>query len=123
MQLRYLWSFIFFYLKLFINTVLFDVRDIEGDRASGVRTIPAFLGRNKTRLLLLMLNSTFIPWLVFSYFQGFFHKYLFVLVFAILYGYCYILYFCSEGIKIGKSLDLLVDGEWIPIVILALIIA
>jgi len=107
--------FYFFFIKSFINTVLFDIRDIEGDRMSGVRTIPVVFGRQKTKNLLLILNSTLIPWLAISHLSGFFHKYLFVLIFAIAYGYCYILHFCKEGLKIGKSLDLLVDGEWIPV--------
>ncbi len=111
--------FYFFFIKCFINTVVFDVRDIEGDRISGVRTIPVVFGRHKTKNLLLILNSTLIPWLVYSYLSGFFHQYLFVLMFAIAYGYWYILHFCKEGLKIGKSLDLLVDGEFIPIAMLA----
>ncbi len=110
-----------FFIKSYINSIIFDVRDIEGDKMNNVRTIPVILGLQKTKNLLLTLNSTLIPWLIFSYFQGFFHRYLQVLIFSIFYGYWYILHFCKEGIKIGKSLDLLVDGEWIPIAILALI--
>ncbi|MFZ3060518.1 MAG: UbiA family prenyltransferase [Candidatus Methanoperedens sp.] len=113
--------FYLFFTKLFINTVLFDVRDIEGDGANGVITVPVLLGIEKTRILLLILNSTLIFWLIFSYIQGFFQKYLLIIIFAICYGYWYILHFCRKNIKIGKSLDLLVDGEWIPIAILALI--
>lgn len=113
--------FYFFFLKSFINAVLFDIRDIEGDRISGVRTIPVVFGRQKTKNLLLILSSTFIPWLAVSYLAGYFHQYLFVFIFAIAYGHWYILHFCKEGLKIGKSLDLLVDGEWIPIVLLCVI--
>ena len=109
--------FYFFFLKSLINAVLFDIRDIEGDRISGVRTMPVVFGRKKTKNLLLILNSTLIPWLAISYLSGFFYQYLPVLIFAIAYGYWYIIHFCKEGVKIGKSLDLLVDGEWIPIVI------
>ena len=111
--------FYFIFVKILGNSVLFDVRDIEGDRISGVRTIPVVFGRRKTKNLLLISNSTLIPWLAFSYLSGFFHQYLFVLIFAIGYGYWYILHFCKEGLKIGKSLDLLVDGEFIPIAMLA----
>lgn len=111
--------FYFFFFKSLINAVLFDVRDIEGDKMSGVRTIPIVFGREKTKNLLLILNSTLIPWLAFSYFAGLFHQYLFVSIFTIAYGYWYILHFCKDGLKIGKSLDLLVDGEWIAIALLA----
>ncbi len=86
---------------------------------SNIRTIPVFLGIKKTEKLLLVLNSTLIPWFMFSYFNNFFHKYLFVLIVIIIYGYWYILYFCREGEKKGKSLDLLVDGEFILIAFIA----
>jgi len=111
--------FYFIFIKCFINTVLFDVRDIEGDSLNGVRTIPVYFGLMKTRKLLLILNSTLVLWLAYLYFQGFFHKYLLVLIFSIFFGYWYILYFCQPGLKIGKSLDLLVDGEWIPTALIA----
>jgi len=110
--------FYFFFTKLIINTVLFDVRDIEGDRLAGVRTVPSVIGRKRTQLLLLILNSTFIPWLLLTYYLGFFHHFLLVFGFIIIYGYCYILYFCNQE-KIGRSLDLIVDGEWLTIVIIA----
>ncbi|MCZ7399381.1 MAG: UbiA family prenyltransferase [Candidatus Methanoperedens sp.] len=115
--------FYFFFIRVFLGSIASDVRDIEGDRASGVRTIPVVFGLNKTKIFLLLLNSTLLPWLAFSYFAGYFHGYFLVLVFFIIYGYWYILHFCREGIKIGKTMDLFVDGEWIPTVILALILA
>jgi 4-hydroxybenzoate polyprenyltransferase len=86
---------------------------------NGIKTLPNLLGRNKIKNLLLFMNTIFIFWLIFSYFLGFFHRYLFVLIFTIAYGYWYILHFCKEGKKIGKSLDLLVDGEFIGIAIAA----
>lgn len=111
--------FYLFFLKSYINSIIFDIRDIEGDSMNNIRTIPVLLGRAKTKQLLLTLNSTLIPWLIFSYSQGYFRKYIFVLIFTIAYGYWYILHFCREGKKIGMSLDLLVDGEFILIAILA----
>lgn len=111
--------FYFFFIKCFINTVVFDVRDIEGDRLSGVKTIPVFFGRRNSKNLLLGLNSTLLVWIAFSYFMGFFHQYLVVLIFCVFYGYWYILYFCKDKLKIGTSVDLLVDGEWIIIAMLA----
>jgi len=109
--------FYFFFIKFFIYTVLFDIRDIEADRLNNVITLPVFLGINKIKYLLLFLNSTFIIWLIFSY--TFFYRYLFILIFSIAYGYWQILHFTREGKKIGKSLDLLVEGEFIMIAIVA----
>jgi 4-hydroxybenzoate polyprenyltransferase len=112
----------FVFLKVFINTVLFDVRDVEGDSLAGTATIPVSLGRQKTKSLLLTLNSTLIPWAAFSAFQGLFHKYIVILVASIVYGYWYILRLCRDGAKVKKTVDLLVDGEWIVIAILVGII-
>ena len=101
--------------------ILFDVRDIIGDSQNGVRTIPIFLGIKKTKNFLLFLNSILVIWMIFSY--KFFSRYFFVLIFAIAYGYLYILHFCREGIKNSKSLDVVVDGEFIIIAFLASIIS
>ena len=111
----------FFFMKSMINTILFDVRDIEGDRVNGIRTIPVKLGFRKSKALLIALNSTFLLWLALAYHLGYFGRYLPVLIFSILNGYAYILHFARECYKPGKSLDVWVDGEWLYTLPLALI--
>jgi len=110
--------FVFYYIfiKLLINTIIFDIRDIKGDSMNGVITIPVFLGLKKSKNLLLILNSTLILWLIFS--NNLFYKYFYILIFTIIYGYLYILYFCKNNKMIGKSLDIFVDGEFIIIFII-----
>jgi 4-hydroxybenzoate polyprenyltransferase len=95
------------------------VRDIEGDKQFGVKTIPVTIGIDKTKKLLLVLNSLPIPWLVISLHIGFFTRYLPVLIFCIVYAYWYIIHFCKER-KIGYSIDLLVDGEWLILVVMCI---
>jgi len=112
----------FFFMKSMINTILFDVRDIEGDRINGIKTIPVKLGFKKSKMLLVMLNSTFIVWLLVSYYLGYFDRYIPVLVFSILNGYAYVLHFAKEDYKPGKSLDIWVDGEWFYTLPLALLL-
>ena len=46
----------FFFFQVFSNTVVFDLRDVEGDAASGVRTIATILGVRRTLLLLTGMN-------------------------------------------------------------------
>ncbi|WP_461864493.1 UbiA family prenyltransferase [Thermococcus sp.] len=112
----------FFFMKSMINTILFDLRDIEGDRLSGIRTIPVKLGFRKSKALLVVLNSTFILWLLLVYESGYFGRYIPVLIFAILNGYAYIFHFAKEGYKPGKLLDVWVDGEWLYTLPLALLL-
>lgn len=122
-KLQVILIFYFIFNRVFIGTVLFDVRDMEGDRGSGTNTIPVVIGLPKTKKLLLIFHSTLIPWLILSFHHGLFVKYLPVLIFAIAYGYFHIFYFCNEEATYRKDLsfDLIVDGEWIPIVMLAFI--
>lgn len=113
----------FVFIKVFINTVLFDVRDVEGDRIAGAVTIPVSLGRQKTRGLLLGLNSTLLPWVALSIVQGLWYKFIAILAASVVYGYWYIFRLCSNGATIRKSVDLLVDGEWVLIAIVVAVVA
>jgi 4-hydroxybenzoate polyprenyltransferase len=53
------------FLLILINTVLFDIRDLVGDRAAGVQTIPVMLGASRTIWLLagldLVLAAVHLP--------------------------------------------------------------
>jgi len=102
----------FLFIKLFINTVLFDVRDVSGDKRVGIKTIPAVLGVKKTKNLLLSLNSLLIPWIGISLYFNLFTSAIPLLIFCIFYGYWYIIHFCNSERNLSFSYDLLVDGEW-----------
>jgi 4-hydroxybenzoate polyprenyltransferase len=109
----------FIFVKILIATMLLDVRDIIGDRKAGVRTIPVSLGVNKTRTLLLLLNSTLVPWVAFSLFRGIFYPYIFVLILSVLYGYWSILRFTRASAKTSRPFYSLVAGKWVILALYA----
>jgi 4-hydroxybenzoate polyprenyltransferase len=109
----------FIFLNIFIESVLHDVRDIEGDRKAGVRTIPASLGRNKTRNLLLLLNSTLVVWVAFSLFQNIFYPYIFVLILGVFYGYWSILRFTRASATTSRPFYSLVTAKWMILALYA----
>jgi 4-hydroxybenzoate polyprenyltransferase len=96
--------FYFMFMKTFIDTVLYDIRDETGDRINNVRTIPVLIGPKKTTAVLLILNTTLL--LVLPWFGGL--SKLLVLVLTI-YGYAYIFYFREQ--RDPLALDLCVEGE------------
>ena len=113
--------FLFLFMKVFINTVLFDVRDVEGDEKAGARTIPVVIGKENTKKLLLLMNSILLIWPFLSFKMGFFVMYMPVIFFSIFYGYWYIIEFCKE--KENKYyFDYLVDGEFIILALLSFLI-
>jgi 4-hydroxybenzoate polyprenyltransferase len=114
--------FSFIFIKIFVNAVIFDIRDIKGDKENNIKTVPVVIGRSKTKKMLFAIHSLLIPWLALSIYWGFFTRYLPVLVFCIIYGYWHIHYFCNTE-KIPKfATDILVDGEWILVAALCVII-
>lgn len=48
--------FAFFGVKLFINSAIYDFKDIKGDTLAGIRTLPVCLGMKNTRHLLTGLH-------------------------------------------------------------------
>lgn len=47
--------FLFYGIKLFINSTIYDFADIKGDILAGIKTLPVSLGEQKTRILLFTL--------------------------------------------------------------------
>ena len=108
-------AFTYIFIQILVNTVLCDVRDMEGDRASGVITFPIALGLDATRRLLFTMNSLLLPWLLFCVTQGLFLEYVPALFFGAVYGYLIIWAFSRKGCN-RLLVELAVDGEWMPLV-------
>lgn len=110
-------TFIYISIQLLVNTILFDIRDMDGDRASGVMTLPIVLGLKMSRKLITLVNSLLIPWLIYCLMRGLFLKYIPALTFGMFYGYAIIWVFSRKECK-RLLVEIAVDGEWIPLVAL-----
>jgi 4-hydroxybenzoate polyprenyltransferase len=95
----------FMLVKAFVNTALYDVRDVKGDRENKIRTIPVIVGPKKTILILLAINATLLPLLIFLD-----NNARLLAASLIINGFACIFYF---GMKENPlAMDLFVDGEW-----------
>lgn len=57
--------YVFLFMRSFGNVIYFDVKDIESDKAEGLKTLPVMLGRDRTFVLLGILNvASFLPLIV-----------------------------------------------------------
>jgi 4-hydroxybenzoate polyprenyltransferase len=103
----------FIFLRLMVNTIFFDVRDMEADAAYGVRTIPVSLGIDASRKLMNVvdLSSGFyvallVLWGVLPGFAG-------LLLIFVPYSFTY-RYLSQRSPKHKDSWrDLAADGEYI----------
>ncbi len=113
--------FIFIFVRWLINTTFFDLKDVDGDRLEGLKTIPVVIGVNKTLYLLAFYNiiSAFILlFLVYSrMIELSFISYLFFIIYTIAY---LLLAVNADKEKIRKISYIMVDGEYIlwPIIML-----
>lgn len=102
----------YFFSLVFINSVICDMRDIEGDAFSGVDTIPVMLGAQNTKTLLAALNLFIgLTVLVISI------EYLspivtYFLAAGIIYAHLYIFSFDRVG-ETDTLCDMIVDGQFI----------
>ncbi len=102
--------FIFFFFKSFINTVLFDCKDIEGDSIAGLTTIPVCFGEKRTRIILQLLNSLFHLALVAFVLSGLVQFDTIILLYSWVGGLIYITLYANRKKTIFRSL--IVHGEW-----------
>ncbi|SDG10292.1 4-hydroxybenzoate polyprenyltransferase [Methanolobus vulcani] len=48
--------FLYFGLKLFVNSAIYDFKDIKGDTLAGIKTLPVVLGQKKAKIMLFSLH-------------------------------------------------------------------
>lgn len=102
--------FSFIFIKGMINTILFDLRDVRGDSVANIKTVPAVIGKRKTIILLLILNSLLFLWIWL--FMKQFSSLLFIILLWIAYGYAYLFFFYKKNpSRIFYSI--LIDDEWL----------
>ena len=65
-------AFAFVFLRLIVNTVNFDVRDMKGDKEADVLTVPVLFGKGKTRFAIDLVNTFSGLMVAWAVWQGFF---------------------------------------------------
>ncbi len=110
LSLPVLLLFAFFAIEFFVNTVIFDVKDVQGDRAHGIITLPVALGIRRTQHICYALNGVALVLLVLGTAVQCLPLNAFVLCALAAYILTYT-YLCSET-RGRLYFGLLVDGEF-----------
>lgn len=106
-------SFVFVFLISYIRSVLFDIRDIQGDRFVGRETIPILLGKEKTKMFLLAISGfAAIGLFIFSRI-GWLSSLGYLLIIPIGYTIFYLYLYHRRIISQGLSCEAVVDGKFI----------
>lgn len=90
MNISFLIMFFLILLKVMINVIYFDLKDIGNDKSNGIKTFPVMLGKKSTINILNVLNLiAFIPLILGIYFD-LINLYALSLLIFYFYGYYYI---------------------------------
>ncbi len=81
--------FIFVFLRMFINTVFLDIKDVKGDNKIRLKTIPILFGETKTLKILQLLSMISILPILIGVYLGFLHLFSLVLIFIVPYSFYY----------------------------------
>lgn len=120
---EYIYLFIILFLTAFINSTVFDIKDIEADARRGIKTFPVFLGTKNTIAFLSILKLfTIIPVLLGIQFNILPLESTFFILTTI-YGLCYLSFSLKvSGEKLRRLSYVVADGEYILWPVLAQIL-
>lgn len=117
----FLLIFLVIFIRVLINIIFFDLKDIEADKNEGLKTLPAILGKKKSINFLHLLNMfSFLPILLGVY-LGWIPNF----VLALLIFFFYVFYYIQksknlEGDSLHRISHTMADSEFVmwPIVLI-----
>jgi 4-hydroxybenzoate polyprenyltransferase len=112
------YSFVF--LRFFINTVVYDMKDVKGDKKAGVRTIPVIFGIRRASAVLMLLNLIAAAYLFACAYYGFLPPLAHFINLITIYVFYYLLKARQEGTDMRRLCYTYADGEFILWGLLAL---
>ena len=113
LNLSVIYIFIFITLRLLINTIFFDIKDIESDKKDKLKTVPVFFGRKKTLIFLYIISViSFTPIII-----GVYKNSLPLFSLSLIVFYFYNLYYLrrvkNKKINIQNLSYVVADGEYL----------
>ncbi|MCK4729921.1 MAG: UbiA family prenyltransferase [Candidatus Aenigmarchaeota archaeon] len=111
---------VFFSLQFFINNVMFDIKDMKGDKIHKIKTLPNTIGIKNTKIICYCINIFLVFFLLSNIYYGFLPIKSIILFFFICYVFMYL--FLENKIKKDLYYGLLIDGEFIFLTILIFLV-
>ena len=113
--------FLFVYLRFFISTVFFDIKDVKIDMEEKIPTLPAIFGVERTLKILIVLTFSSVALLVLSVYLEILPLTSLSLLFTVPYTFAYMVALKKKSISTDILYYAVVDGEflfWTPAILL-----
>jgi 4-hydroxybenzoate polyprenyltransferase len=115
----------FIFLRLMTNTIVFDIRDAEGDRENAVRTLPTELGVPRSFQVVGAIDAASAAYLVLLLAIGLVPSYALTLMLLPIYSTIYRAFAIRSRANLGFICDFVADAEyalWGPLIYLGKIL-
>ncbi len=103
----------FIFLRLMVNTLIFDVRDIEGDRKEGIRTVPVVYGSARTYRVMAVMDIASLALVSAAVTLGALPGASLMLAILPFYSLGYAALARRPGANLSTICDVVVDGEYL----------
>jgi 4-hydroxy-3-methylbut-2-enyl diphosphate reductase len=113
-------SFLYVFTLVFIRSVVFDLREIQADQIVGRETIPVLLGKERTRILLAVLTGLLLAAMLLAMREGKLASAGYLMLLPVFYTWGYLYLYHRRAILHGIPFEIVVDGKFILIGVLAL---
>jgi 4-hydroxybenzoate polyprenyltransferase len=87
--------FLFFAMKIFVTSCVNDFKDVKGDMAAGIRTLPACLGEDLTKKVLILILLGLHCVILYSLFAGIIRNEWIVLLFGLAITIAFLMVYSS----------------------------
>lgn len=115
---------VFVFIRLLVNSIFFDIKDISADRKVGIKTIANQIGKIRTLRLLQFINLSSVVLLILSIYHGYLTPEYIVFGSLGIYGFLYLIIAQRANIKMLRNISyFIVDGEYIFWALISAIIA
>jgi 4-hydroxybenzoate polyprenyltransferase len=111
----------FIFLRLMVNTIFFDVRDLEGDSAAGIRTLPTVYGKKTSFKFIAFMDLLSAAYIAATALLGLLPTYSIVAIAFPIYSTAYRWLAQRPNANMNRLCDLVADGEyllWGPLIFL-----
>ncbi len=103
----------FTFSMVFTRTVLLDVRDVQGDRIIGKETIPIAIGKNNTKVILVVMLTSLTILLIISPMNGWTSGFSYYLLPCVAYACGYLYLYHKRLIPSGFACESITDFNFI----------
>ncbi|WP_292346485.1 MULTISPECIES: UbiA family prenyltransferase [unclassified Methanoregula] len=88
--------FLFYTIKLFITSCINDFKDVRGDLAAGIRTLPVSLGERTTKEVLLLMNIVLHCIMIYAVFYRIIGNEWVILVYSLIINTSFLIVYSSS---------------------------